>query len=93
MGIGQIMPDTAKALAARLGLPYRPDLMGQTTPEAKKYQDALTDAATREAWEYGQRSGNLGDAAMYYHGGSNRKIWGPKTRKYGQDVLARMRGR
>lgn len=91
MGLGQIMPDTAKALAARLGLPYRHDLLGQATPEARKYQDALTEAAVREAWDYGR--GNMTDAAMYYHGGSNRKIWGPKTRKYGQDILARMRGR
>jgi soluble lytic murein transglycosylase-like protein len=92
-GLGQIMPETEKALARRLGIPYQPHLMEGTSEAAKKYQDALTDAAVREAWDYGQRSGNLGDAAMYYHGGSNRKIWGQKTRKYGQDILARMRGR
>jgi soluble lytic murein transglycosylase-like protein len=91
MGIGQVMPDTARALAQRIGLPYRPDLMGGSNPSARQYQDAITEAAVQEAWKAG--SGNLRDAAMYYHGGSNRNGWGPKTRTYADNVLARMRGR
>jgi hypothetical protein len=93
MGVGQVMPETAKALAARLGLPYRPDLMAGASAEARAYQDAITQAAVKEAWDYGQKSGNIGDAAMYYHGGSNRGIWGPKTRRYGQEVLGKLKGR
>lgn len=93
MGIGQVMPETTKALAARIGLPYRPDLMRGTSAEARSYQDRITEAAVQEAWQYGQRTGNLLDAAMYYHGGSDRGKWGPKTRKYGQDILGRLRGR
>lgn len=84
------MPQTAAALAARSGLPYRPDLMAGTDPASRQYQDAITEAAVREAWDYGHKTGNLGNAAMYYFGGSDTGKWGPKTRKYGQDVLARM---
>lgn len=90
MGVGQVMPDTAKALAARIGLPYRPDLMGATHPAARQYQDAITEAAAREAWT--ATHGDPRQASMYYHGGSNRDIWGPKTRRYADEVLARMRG-
>ena len=91
MGVGQQMPATAKALAARIGLPYRPDLMGSTTPEARQYQDAITEAATKEAWQ--ATGGDPRAAAMYYHGGSNRRIWGPKTRQYAENVLARIGSR
>lgn len=91
MGVGQVMPDTAKALAARLGMPYRPDLMSGSHPAARQYQDAITDAAAREAWEAGR--GDPRAAAMYYHGGSNRAVWGPKTHRYAEQVLGRLGGR
>lgn len=93
MGIGQVMPETARALASRLGLPYRPELMAGTGPEARAYQDRITDAAVREAWEAGGSGRDPRTAAMYYHGGSNRNIWGPKTQQYGNDVLARLGAR
>lgn len=89
MGVGQVMPETARALASRVGLPYRPDLMAGNHPEARQYQDRITDAALQEAWTAG--GGNPRHAAMYYHGGSNRSIWGPKTQRYAEDILARMR--
>ena len=91
MGIGQVMPATAKALSARLGMTYRPELMGGTTPEAQQYQDAITEAAAQEAWK--ASGGDPRTAAMYYHGGSNRHAWGPKTRRYAEEVLARIGGR
>ena len=91
MGVGQVMPETARALSARLGLPYRPDLMAGTGPEARAYQDKITDAAVREAWQAGGSGRDPRTAALYYHGGSNRDIWGPKTRRYADEVLARTR--
>lgn len=91
MGIGQVMPETARTLAGRAGLPYRPDLMGGNTPEARQYQDTITDAAVKEAWQAG--GGDLRKAAMYYHGGSDSNKWGPKTQRYGDEVIGRMRGR
>lgn len=93
MGLGQQMPETARALAQRLGLPWRPELMSGTGPEARAYQDKITDAAVREAWEAGGSGRDPRTSAMYYHGGSNRRIWGPKTRRYADEVLARIGGR
>lgn len=87
-GIGQIMPDTARALSQRLGLPYRPDLLRGTSAEARRYQDALTDAAVREAYEYGK--GDPRRAAYYYFAGPDQSGWGPKTKRYGEDILRRM---
>lgn len=91
MGIGQVMPDTARSLARRIGLPYRPDLMSGTGAAARQYQDAITEAAVKEAWSAG--GGNVRNAAMYYHGGSNRGLWGPKTRRYAENILGRLGNR
>lgn len=88
MGIGQIMPETARSLASKLGLPYRPDLLAGTGQQARAYQDRLTEAAVREAWQYG--GGDTRKAAHYYFAGPDRKGWGPKTRRYGEDILKRM---
>jgi hypothetical protein len=90
LGAYQIMPDTAKTLAGRAGLPWRRDLMTSNTPEAKQYQDTLGTAALQEAISAGK--GDLATTAMYYHGGSNRAIWGPKTRQYAADIAGRMGG-
>lgn len=88
MGVGQVMPTTAKTLASRLGLPWRPDLMRGTSAEARRYQDQITHAAAQEAWA--ATNGDPRAAAMYYHGGSDRRLWGPKTRRYAEEVLARL---
>lgn len=91
MGIGQIMPETARALSARLGLPYQPELLRGTGPEARRYQDRLTEAALSEAWKAG--GGSAEQAARYYFAGPNKSGHGPKTRKYGTDILRRMEAR
>lgn len=88
MGIGQIMPDTARAIAKRLGLPYRPDLLAGKNKEAQEYQIALTNEATREAFEYGK--GDLNKASAYYYAGPNKEQWGPKTRQYQSDIARRL---
>lgn len=90
MGAYQVMPETGRVLAERLGLPWRPDLMTSNTPEGRQYQDAVGNAAVKEAYEYG--GGDMAKAAMYYHGGSNTKIWGPKTRQYAAEVGQRLGG-
>lgn len=87
-GIGQVMPGTAQALAGRLGLPYRPDLMSGTSPEARQYQDQITEAAAQDAWRAG--NGDPRAAAMYYFAGPDHAGWGPKTRRYGDDIYGRM---
>lgn len=93
MGVGQIMPDTARALSARLGLAYRPDLLAGTSAQARRYQDQLTDAAVREAWAAGGSGKDPRMSAHYYFAGSDRRGWGPKTRRYGDDIISRMGAR
>ncbi len=88
MGVGQVMPDTGRVLAQRAGLPWRPDLMAGTGPDAQAYQDKITEGAAREAWAYGK--GNPQLAAYYYFAGPDKGKWGPKTRQYGVDILRRI---
>ena len=88
MGIGQIMPDTARALAKRLGLPYRPDLLAGTSKEAQQYQTTLTNEATREAFDYCK--GDVNKAAAYSFAGPDKSKWGEKTRMYQSDIGRRL---
>lgn len=62
--------------------------MAGNSESARKYQDAITEAAAQEAWAAG--GGDPRVAAMYYHGGSDRGKWGPKTRAYAENVLSRL---
>ncbi len=88
-GIGQVMPDTAKALAARIGLPFRLDLLRGTSPAARQYQDRITEAALQEAWQAG--NGDPAAAARYYFAGPDKSKHGPKTARYVNDILGRLR--
>jgi hypothetical protein len=88
MGIGQLMPDTARAIAKRLGLPYRPELLAGKDEASRKYQDTLTSEAVKEAFEYGKGDPQL--AAQYYFAGPNKAGHGPKTQKYGMDIMRRL---
>lgn len=90
MGAYQVMPATGKALAGRLDLPWRPDLMTSDTPEARAYQDQVGRAAVTEAVD--ASGGDPLIMAAYYHGGSDRSKWGPKTRQYASEVVARLGG-
>lgn len=89
-GLTQMLPATAEAVAKKLGVPWRPDLMTGTSKAAADYQRALGQAYLEEG--YGA-TGNIRDALHYYHGGPNRRQWGPKTRSYADSVIARMGGR
>jgi len=90
MGKYQIMPATAASLARRLGLGYHPELMTSDSDEARSYQEALGEAATKEAWNYG--GGDISKAAAYYQGGPNTKGWGKDNAKYRKDIERRMGG-
>lgn len=90
MGAYQVMPATGKSLADQLGLPWRPDLMTSPSPAGRQYQDQIGKAAVAEA--VAASGGDVGTAAAYYHGGSDRAKWGPKTRQYAQEVAARVGG-
>lgn len=87
-GMTQMLPATAQSMAQKLGLPWRPELMRGATPEAAQYQRTLGRAYFDEGLErYG---GDVNKALMYYHGGPDERLWGPKTRRYAQEVQARM---
>lgn len=88
LGSTQMLPGTAKEMARKLGLPFRPNLLKSTAPEALRYQRALGEAYLQEGL---QKTGNIRDALRYYHGGPDRSIWGPKTNAYVDQVLNRLR--
>lgn len=86
-GNTQVLPATGQGLASKLGIPWRPDLMTGTTPEAAAYQRRIGQAYLEEGLS---KTGNVRDALRYYHGGPNRKMWGPKTNGYADSILKRM---
>ena len=87
-GMTQMLPATAQGMAQKLGLPWRPDLMTGTTPEAADYQTKLGKAYFDEGLQL--YNGDVQKALMYYHGGPNEALWGPKTHQYAADVMARV---
>ncbi len=86
IGAGQMLEGTAKEMASRLGVPWRPDLYSGTTSEAGDYQRRLSRAYLDEGLA---KTGNARDALRYYHGGPDRRLWGPKTNAYADAVLGR----
>jgi len=90
MGAYQFMPDTARALARRLGLEYRPELMRGDrgrSEEGRAYQDRLGTAQLQDIIEFS--GGDLNRAAAYHFAGPNQSGWGPRTRRYQQQLSAR----
>ncbi len=86
-GLTQVLPATGKAIAGRLGIPWRPDLMSGTSDTAAAYQRQIGQAYLDEALS---RTGNVRDGLRYYHGGPNRALWGPKTNNYADGIIRRM---
>jgi hypothetical protein len=87
LGSTQMLPATAQEMAAKLGLPYRPEMLRSNDPQAIQYQQSLGRAYLMEGL---QKTGNIRDALRYYHGGPNRSLWGPKTNSYADAVLGRV---
>ena len=93
MGAYQFMPDTARALAKRLGVEYRPDLMQGGKGRSKEgiaYQERLMDEQMKDILAFS--GGDVGRAGTYHFAGPNEKGHGPKTRQYGQDITRRYGG-
>jgi hypothetical protein len=87
LGSTQMLPATAKGVAAKLGVAWRPDLLQSNDRNALAYQRSLASAYLQEGLE---KTGNLTDALHYYHGGPDRALWGPKTQAYAKAVLGRL---
>lgn len=90
VGATQLLPATAKQMADKLGIPFRPDLLQGKSQEAMAYQLRLGRAYFDEGLD--KYNGDIGKALAYYHGGPDESLWGPKTRKYVSDVLGRIGG-
>lgn len=89
LGRTQLLPKTAREMATKLGVPWRPELLTGTSPEASAYQEKLGRAYFDEGLaKYG---GDVERALKYYHGGPNENLWGPRTRAYAKSILARVR--
>lgn len=87
-GLTQMLPATAQAMASKLGVAWRPELMTAKTPEAAAYQEQLGRAYFDEGLQkYG---GDVRKALAYYHGGPDERIWGPKTAAHVNAVMARV---
>lgn len=83
-GGNQLQVGTARDMAAKLKLPWRPDLLTDTSATGRAYQDALGQAYLQQGFDV---TGNWRDALRYYHGGPDRRLWGPKTNKYADSIL------
>lgn len=90
LGAYQIMPNTGAALAKKLGVAWRPDMMTKNDPASVRYQDAIGGAAIADA--ISNSGGDPATAFSYYYGGADRSKWGPKTRQYTADMMGRMGG-
>lgn len=88
LGRYQIMPDTGRALAAKVGVAWNPAMMTRDDPASRRYQDALGNAAIQESIDYGQ--GDPMKIFGHYYGGNDTRRWGPKTRRYQQDMMGRL---
>lgn len=86
-GVTQVLDVTGKGVAKKLGIEWRPDLMRGKSQEAIAYQTQIGRGYFNEGLQkYG---GDFSKALMYYHGGPDESMWGPKTRQYAQEVMAR----
>jgi hypothetical protein len=91
MGAYQFMPATARALAKRLGIAYRPELMqgaGGRSKEGMAYQERLMDEQMKDIMRFSKGDPKL--AAAYHFAGPNRAGWKEDTTKYQSDILRRL---
>ncbi len=89
LGSMQTLPATAREMAGKLGVPWRPDLLTDRSDQGQRYQQLLGEAYLKEGLA---KTGNIRDALRYYHGGPDRSQWGPKTNAYAAQVMRRVGG-
>lgn len=83
-GLAQLLPPTAQQMAGKLGVPWQPNMMTDKSPAGAAYQRQLGGAYLQEGLD---KTGNSYDALRYYHGGPNRRQWGPKTNAYAAAIM------
>lgn len=87
-GLTQVLDETGRGVASRLGIEWKPELMRGTSKEAAEYQLKIGRGYFDEGLE--RYNGDLKSALKFYHGGPNENNWGPKTRRYADEILARV---
>jgi soluble lytic murein transglycosylase-like protein len=85
LGMSQMLPNTAREMARRLGVPFDVSLLRGTSREAQEYQYRLGLEYAKEAWNNTNKTAF--DIARYYHGGPNRELWKGKTATHGAKVF------
>ena len=89
-GMTQMLDATAEATARQHGVPWRPEMMRGTSRDAANYQRSLGRLHFNDLWR--RYNGNPEMVALAYHGGTDQRIWGPRTRRYAREVLGRIGG-
>jgi|GEM_PF-5809864 len=89
-GAAQVLDSTAKGVAKKLGIAWRPELMRGKDRASYDYQVKIGRAYFEEG--LAKHGGDVRKALMYYHGGPDQKKWGAKTRAYADQVMARVGG-
>lgn len=90
LGSTQMLPETAQAMATKLGIPWQPELMHSNTQEALTYQNTLGRAYFDEGLE--KYNGDLRKATAYYFAGPDESKWKQKTSAYVSQVFGRLPG-
>ncbi|HEX3139172.1 MAG TPA: transglycosylase SLT domain-containing protein [Rhizobacter sp.] len=87
-GSTQVLDSTGAELARELKVPWRPDLMHSSSPQAIPYQYMLG----RRYLEKGLgRYKNWADAFRFYHGGYDQRGWKQVTNTYAAYNVEKMR--
>jgi hypothetical protein len=88
LGLTQMLPATAEEMARKVGVPFNQARLRGTSDKDREYQRMLGRAYFDEGLQkYG---GDYEKALMYYHGGPDEALWGPKTRGYAKAVMGRV---
>lgn len=94
LGAYQVMPQTGAAIAKRLGMPWRPDMMTRSDPQSVAYQDKIGGAAIGDSLAAG--GGDPAKVFSHYYSGSPTAYLNPqgnpKTARYVQDMTSRLGG-
>jgi soluble lytic murein transglycosylase-like protein len=87
LGGMQMLPGTAREMSGRLGLPFDQARLTATDASARAYQRQLGDAYLQQGLH---ATNDLRSGLMYYHGGPNQRLWGPKTHAYADNILGKL---
>jgi hypothetical protein len=83
-GVAQTLPATAEAMAKKIGVPWSPNLLTDTSEQGRRYQSLLGAAYFNQGLELNH--GDIRKALMYYYGGPGGQ--GPKAEQYADSIIS-----